>query len=185
MAAEQGVKPEGIQPALAPAARGEPPQRVETSKVSVAVRLPITGGRDDAIRAAILRQLDRIQSNPGRRDQLVLQFDATSDEHARESDFGRSLELARFLTSSQMANVKTIAYLPNGAQGHVVLVALACEDIVMAPNALLGPAGREQRVDEERAATKILLVDMDCSTAPRCRACGSFGTRYPGDNRSR
>jgi len=156
VASGQGVKREGIQPARAPAARGEPPQRVEPSTVSVAVRLPITGGRDNAIRAAILRQLDRLQSIPGRRDQLVLQFDATSDEHASESDFGRSLELARFLTSSQMANVKTVAYLPDGAQGHAVLVALACEDIVMAPNALLGPAGRsEQKVDETvRAAYK-------------------------------
>ena len=155
-ASEQGVGQEGFQPALAPAARGEPPQPVEASTVSVAVRLPITGGRDNAIRAAILRQLDRLQSNPGRRDQLVLQFDATSDEHASESDFGRSLELARFLTNSQMANVKTIAYLPNGVQGHAVLVALACEDIVMAPDALLGPAVRnEQRVDETvRAAYK-------------------------------
>jgi membrane-bound ClpP family serine protease len=55
-----------------------------------------------------------------------------------------------------MANVKTIAYLPDGAQGHAVLVALACEDIVMAPDALLGPVGRnKQRVDETvRAAYK-------------------------------
>ena len=55
-----------------------------------------------------------------------------------------------------MANVKTIAYLPDGAQGHAVLVALACEDIVMAPDALLGPVVRnKQRVDETvRAAYK-------------------------------
>ena len=149
VASGQGVKREGIQPARAPAARGEPPQRVEPSTVSVAVRLPITGGRDNAIRAAILRQLDRLQSPSGRRGQLVLQFDATSDEYASDSDFGRSLELARFLTSSQMANVKTVAYLPDGAQGHAVLVALAGEDIVMAPNALLGPAGRSEQIVDE------------------------------------
>lgn len=55
-----------------------------------------------------------------------------------------------------MANVKTIAYLPDGAQGHAVLVAPACEDIVMAPDALLGPVVRnKQRVDETvRAAYK-------------------------------
>ena len=153
---EQVVGQNGVQSALPPTARSEPTQRVEVSTVSVAVRLPITGGRDNAIRAAILRQLDRLQSTSGRRGQLVLQFDATSDEYASDSDFGRSLELARFLTNPQMANVKTIAYLPDGAQGHAVLVALACEDIVMAPDALLGPVVRnKQRVDETvRAAYK-------------------------------
>lgn len=155
-APEKFVGQNGVQSALPPTASSEPTQRVEVSTVSVAVRLPITGGRDNAIRAAILRQLDRLQSPSGRRGQLVLQFDATSDEYASDSDFGRSLELARFLTSSQMANVKTIAYLPDGAQGHAVLVALACEDIVMAPDALLGPVVRnKQRVDETvRAAYK-------------------------------
>ena len=155
-APEKVVGQNGVQSALPPTASSEPTQRVEVATVSVAVRLPITGGRDNAIRAAILRQLDRLQSPSGRRGQLVLQFDATSDEYASDSDFGRSLELARFLTSSQMANVKTIAYLPDGAQGHAVLVALACEDIVMAPDALLGPVVRnKQRVDETvRAAYK-------------------------------
>ena len=155
-APEKFVGQNGVQSALPPTASSEPTQRVEVSTVSVAVRLPITGGRDNAIRAAILRQLDRLQSPSGRRGQLVLQFDATSDEYASDSDFGRSLELARFLTNSQMANVKTIAYLPDGAQGHAVLVALACEDIVMAPDALLGPVVRnKQRVDETvRAAYK-------------------------------
>ena len=155
-APEKVVGQHGVQSALPPTASSEPTQRVEVSTVSVSVRLPITGGRDNAIRAAILRQLDRLQSTSGRRGQLVLQFDATSDEYASDSDFGRSLELARFLTNSQMANVKTIAYLPDGAQGHAVLVALACEDIVMALDALLGPVVRnKQRVDETvRAAYK-------------------------------
>ena len=41
-ASEQGVGREGFQPPLVPAARSEPPQPVEASTVSVAVRLPIT-----------------------------------------------------------------------------------------------------------------------------------------------
>ena len=153
---ELDVQEKGVRPALPPTAGSEPPQRVEVSTASVAVRLPITGGRDTAIRAAILRQLDRLQGTPGRRGQLVLQFDATSDEYASNSDFGRSLELARFLTDARMANVKTIAYLPDGAQGHAVLVALACEEIVMSPDALLGPvAPNKKRADDTvRAAYK-------------------------------
>ena len=57
-APEQGVENKGVRPALPPTTGREPPQRVEVSTVSVAVRLPITGGRDTAIQAAILRQLD-------------------------------------------------------------------------------------------------------------------------------
>ena len=83
---ELDVQEKGVRPALPPTAGSEPPQRVEVSTASVAVRLPITGGRDTAIRAAILRQLDRLQGTPGRRGQLVLQFDATSDEYASNSD---------------------------------------------------------------------------------------------------
>lgn len=63
---EQVVGQNGVQSALPPTASSKPTQRVEVSTVSVAVRLPITGGRDNAIRAAILRQLDRLQSTSGR-----------------------------------------------------------------------------------------------------------------------
>ena len=36
--------------------------------------------------------------------------------------------------------VKTVAWLPHGARGHAVLVALACEEIVLAPEATFGAA---------------------------------------------
>ena len=155
-AEEQEAPRDTAQPAMVPAVPENVSRNRRVSTISVAIRLPITGSRDTAVRAAILRQLDRLQTLPGQRGNLVLQFDATSDTQSSGSDFGRSLELARFLTDSKLANVKTIAYLPNGAEGHAVLVALACEEIVMAPDAILGPASRNgQRVDDTmRAAYK-------------------------------
>ncbi len=117
--------------------------------VTLELRLPITGNRDTQLRAAILRQLDRLESRPGQRGLLVLQFASEGNAAAAGSDFGRSLELARFLTDPRLAGIKTVAFLPEGASGHAVLVALACEEIVMAPDAVLGPANRtEPRVDE-------------------------------------
>ena len=117
--------------------------------VTLELRLPITGNRDTQLRAAILRQLDRLESRPGQRGLLVLQFANEGNAAAVGSDFGRSLELARFLTDPRLAGVKTVAFLPEGASGHAVLVALACEEIVMAPDAVLGPANRDEpRVDE-------------------------------------
>ncbi|MGA1618465.1 MAG: hypothetical protein ACO37F_08115 [Pirellulales bacterium] len=126
-----------------PAAQPRPPT------VTLELRLPITGNRDTQLRAAILRQLDRLESRPGQRGLLVLQFANEGNAAAVGSDFGRSLELARFLTDPRLAGVKTVAFLPEGASGHAVLVALACEEIVMAPDAVLGPANRDEpRVDE-------------------------------------
>jgi membrane-bound ClpP family serine protease len=126
-----------------PAAQPRPPT------VTLELRLPITGNRDTQLRAAILRQLDRLESRPGQRGLLVLQFASEGNAAAAGSDFGRSLELARFLTDPRLAGIKTVAFLPEGASGHAVLVALACEEIVMAPDAVLGPANRtEPRVDE-------------------------------------
>ena len=117
--------------------------------VSLAVRLPLVGNRDTQLRAAILRQLDQLTRQPGQRGVLVLQFETAAADAAAASDFGRSLALARFLSDPQLAGVKTVAFLPAGASGHAVLVALACEEIVMAPDAVLGPANvAEPRIDE-------------------------------------
>jgi len=143
------------EPAAAePAAVAEPAaDRPGQPTVTLELRLPITGNRDTQLRAAILRQLDRLESRPGRRGLLVLQFVSDRTTELAGSDFGRSLELARFLTDPRLAGVKTVAFLPEGAGGHAVLVALACEEIVMAPDAVLGPANQDEpRVDEAMRA---------------------------------
>jgi membrane-bound ClpP family serine protease len=121
--------------------------------VAVSVRLPITGTRDTQVEAAILRQLDRLKRGK-ERGVLVLRFDAAPEGGTGGSDFGRALELARFLCDSRLDGVKTVAFLPDGVTGHAVLVALACEEIVMPPDAVLGPANADEPVvdDAVRAA---------------------------------
>ncbi|MFM8707596.1 MAG: hypothetical protein ACKOHK_05805, partial [Planctomycetia bacterium] len=104
---------------------------------AVAVRLPIVGTRDTQVEAAILRQLDRLKRG-NERGVLVLRFEPAEDGGSGGSDFGRALELARFLGDGRLAGVKTVAFLPAGATGHAVLVALACEEIVMGADAVLG-----------------------------------------------
>ena len=139
--------------AALPRAAADEPDRGPTPAVAIAVRLPITGTRDTQVEAAILRQLERLRSNPRERGVLVLQFDASDEEGALASDFGRSLELARFLSDGRLAGIKTVAFLPEGVQGHAVLVALACEEIVMAPDAVLGPANADEpNVDDAMRA---------------------------------
>ena len=117
--------------------------------VVVPVRLPLVGTRDTQVEAAVVRALERLRADAGRRGVLVLRFDATADEPAAASDFGRAVSLARFLASDRLAGVKTVAWLPDGASGHAVLAAIACEEIAMPPDATLGPAlAAEPQVDE-------------------------------------
>ncbi len=44
---------------------------------------------------------------------------------------------------------RTCAYLPRSIEGHAVLVALACEEIAMAPLAELGAAGIDEAVNDQ------------------------------------
>ena len=117
--------------------------------VVVPVRLPIVGTRDTQVEGAILRALERLRGAAPERGVLVLRFDVTEGEPAGASDFGRSVSLARLLASERVAGVKTVAWLPDGLTGHALLAALACEEIVMPPDATLGPANvAEPAVDD-------------------------------------
>ena len=60
------------------------------------------------------------------------------------SEFERALSLARYLTSEDLRRVRTVAYVPRAAIGHAVLVALACEEIIMDQDAVLGDAGIDE-----------------------------------------
>ena len=128
--------------------------------VMLSLQLPITGTRDTQLQAAILRQLDTLKSDPRARGVLVLRFDTGDEGSAAASDFGRSLGLARFLADQRLAGVKTVAFLPSGATGHAVLPAIACEEIVMAADAVLGPANAHEPLvdDAMRAAYREIAA---------------------------
>ena len=109
------------------------PAREPAPAVAIAVRLPITGTRDTEMKTAILRQLDRLKGRlkGGERGVLVLQLDPSDDEGALASDFGRSLERARFLSDGRLDGVKTVAFLPQVQGGK--LNALAVTDARPSP----------------------------------------------------
>jgi membrane-bound serine protease (ClpP class) len=146
-----------------------PDAAVET--VALSLRLPITGTRDELVRGAILRQLDRLERRLPERGLLVLRFDVEAD-NATASDFGRALDLARFLTSPRLTGVKTVAWLPDGAAGHAVLVALACDEIVMAPEAVLGPAAEAGAAVDEAMRAAYREIAARRRTLPPAVAVG-------------
>ncbi|WP_435005965.1 NfeD family protein [Tundrisphaera lichenicola] len=66
------------------------------------------------------------------------------------SGFGTSFELANYLSTELAGARLTVAYVPEPLQGYAVLPALACDEIVMGPNASIGPItpkGQEVKAD--------------------------------------
>jgi membrane-bound ClpP family serine protease len=135
--------------------------------VAIPLVLPITGNRDVQLRAAVERSLPKLESMPGKRGVLVVRFDADEADGGIGSDFGRAVEVARFLAGPRLAGVKTVAWLPRTIRGHAVLPALACEEIVMAPDAVLGPANAdEQAVDDAVRAAYRQIASVRRTVSP-------------------
>lgn len=123
----------------------------------VDVELPLIGDRDEQVRQQILR-IAEAHSSDGPRPIVVLNFrpsaiaalsepDVQANLRTRGSQFERCLALARFLTGSEAARVRLIAYLSQTVEGHAVLPVLACEEIISAPTAELGRAAIDEAVD--------------------------------------
>ena len=140
--------------------------QAEAGTLVVPVRLPLTGTRDTQVEAAVIRGLPRLRDAAPERGTLVLRFDAVDGEAPGGSDFGRALELARFLADERLAGVKTVAWLPEGATGHAVLVALACDEIAMPADAVLGPAAGSGDRPDEAVRTAYRLTAARRKTVP-------------------
>jgi membrane-bound serine protease (ClpP class) len=125
----------------------------------IRVRLPLTGNADAHIKSTIDRAVDQLmRSKEGseRRPILILEIVPARRQggYGEETDFERALSVARHI-SQQLSAVKTVAYIPRTIKGHGVLVALACEEIVMSPDAELGDAGI---AEDDRAAVESSIV---------------------------
>ena len=132
---------------------GPPPEQNDQLAGLVRVYLPLSGSADQSLQSTIRRLRNRLltqakEQKDSRRPLLVLQLDTQQvAEEGSGSRFERAFSLARFLCSREMAGVKTVAYVPQSLRGHGVLLALACEEIVMAGEATIGAAGVDE-VDE-------------------------------------
>ncbi len=159
----------------------------------VRVPLPIVGSVDDTVRRSI-RRLLADGSGQADRPLLVLEFWPTTENESSEADgseFERSLSLARFLSSPELSSLRTVAYLPRTVLGHAVLPVLACEEIVMHPDAEFGAAGiREERpsammrgfyedvANRTRAVPAAVALGMLDRNLKVVRATTPTGVRY-------
>jgi len=137
-------------PAVADADQGEPAPPDLADKASapfgrlIRIPLPITGNVDTRIQQIVERVLAEIPKDSKTRPVLVFELAPVQNELGGQSAFGRALELAQFLSSRELSGVKTVAYIPKSIAGHAALVAMACEEIVMAPDATIGDAGLDE-----------------------------------------
>lgn len=124
----------------------------------VRVPLPITGNSDRSVKSQIRRLLNNREDGDNRPLIVVLEFGQDDQDSGAGSEFGRSYDLAQYLTSEEVSGVRLVAYIPHQLEGHALLVAMACQEIVMHADAQLGRAGSQgQQIDDvqQRAYEKI------------------------------
>lgn len=109
----------------------------------IRVSLPIVGAVDRRVMKQIDAALEQVPE-AGDRPVVILEFWPPANDAGSGSQFGRSWELARYLSSARLRRSRTIAYVPRSIDGHAIMVAMACEEIIMHPNARLGRAESEQ-----------------------------------------
>ena len=98
--------------------------------------------------------------DPKKRSVIILQFDTANGSTGQGSDFHAANSLASYLVSKEFDQVKKIAYIPpvrgssgggfedelsSSLKGHAVLIALACEEILIDETATMGEAGVDCR----------------------------------------
>ena len=111
------------------------------------IDLPITGQAVERITSMVRRAIDQANRNKVRLV-LIFEFDVPKGKKVAGSGtaFGAAHDLADFLSSDELNGVRTVAYLPHSIEGHAVLVAIACQEIIMAKDATIGAAGIDEKV---------------------------------------
>ncbi len=117
--------------------------------VFITVASPLTDGQVGRVKNAAIT----LQTEAGQRGQNGLLF---LEIQPGSSEFSEVWGLADWLTT-EVSNVTTVAWIPKSVYGHNVILALACREIVMAPEAELGDIGRGQTVEERR---QQLVLDI-------------------------
>lgn len=110
---------------------------------------------DDAVFSRVSNAAIKLQNQSaqeGRPAILILQLESGT------SQFHHVQGLAKFLTSAQVSNVTTVAWIPQTVTGPNVLVALACKQIVMHPDAELGDIGRGKPLDADEQQAALALA---------------------------
>ena len=120
------------------------------------------------------------QGRPGRRLERLIEEGCRRGKNFIclwiDSPGGSPLEskrLADYLVGLPREQVRTVAYIPSEARADAAMVAMACDQIVMHPRAILGGPGQYQmKSDEEIFRNRLVLRDSWFISGPRHGRCG-------------
>ena len=168
--AAPGQKPE--QPAAAadgPAQ--EEKQRPRRQGQWIHVPLPIDNSVVLRVKQSIERTLGAVHDE---RPVFVLEFvvpDGTADA-GQGTQFDDAHKLALFLTSDALNGASTVAYVPKSLKGHAVMVAIACEQIIMSSTATMGDAGADEKTISNTMLAAYEEIARSRRTVPPAIALG-------------
>jgi membrane-bound serine protease (ClpP class) len=153
--AQDAAKPEPPAPAKANA-NAEGKGGTTPGQFFPAIVEPIDGDEIGNLRAAVQTYLDGAAGR-GERPVLVFEF-RPGDSAPGRSSFGSAVDLADLIAREFAGAKQTVAYVPQSLSGFAVLPVLACDEIVLGPDASLGPIAPADRpvTDRERAAVTDL-----------------------------
>lgn len=131
------------------------------AKSPLAVFLSVGSPIRDAVQAKVLNAARKIQQQAEQESRpaiLVLEIGPGT------SQFGAVRDLAKELASAKFASLRTIAWVPEPKDkkridGYNVILALACKEIVMHPDAELGDIGRGKALDAEEQQFVLSLIE--------------------------
>jgi len=107
----------------------------------VRVELPLNSESVGRVQNCVDRALERA-AEQGRPPLIVLEVSPSEEGAGAGSKFEAALKLAGYISGPQLADARTVAYLPQGATGHAVLPVMACDAIYIAGDAEFGEAAR-------------------------------------------
>jgi len=116
----------------------------------------VTSPVDDRMVSQVKNTVIALQNQAEREDRetvLVLEIEPGS------SRLLQVIDLCRKLTSADASRVRTVAYIPRTVEGTNAALALACQDIVMHPDARLGDIGRGKALSQEDQNLVLDIVD--------------------------
>ncbi|MGA2258919.1 MAG: hypothetical protein ABSG53_29980, partial [Thermoguttaceae bacterium] len=136
----------------------------------IRIHLPINNSVVLGVKQLIERTLGAANDE---RPVFVLEFIAEGAADAGQgTQFEDAHKLARFLTSDELNGASTVAYVPKALKGHAVLVAVACEQIIMSSAATMGNAGADEKVINNTMLAAYEEIARSRRTVPSAVALG-------------
>ena len=142
--------------AAAEDAAGEDAREEDAALPPIGRVVKLTSPIDDRVTSAVRTAAVELSARSQREDReavLILELPAGT------SEYHHVLKLTGDLTSAEFASLKTVCWVPESVDGYNAMVAIACDDVVMHPDAEVGDFGRGEALPEEQVMFVRRLVD--------------------------